>query len=563
MARPLAPTQAAMPETPANPPQHDRPGAARRWGWLRADPWLLVGLVAVSIAVVVPFWVSDLLPYMDLPQHLAAVRTMHSLNDAAFGLDRYHVIDLSRTQYLAWYFAVDWLTWLMPLEVANRVVLSLYAVGLPLSLVALLRALKRDPAIALAAAPLVHNTFLYMGLANYVTSIPLMFWALALLLRQLERLTLAGMVGLAAVVALMFYSHAQILLLYLGLAAIALPLGGRGWQPRHWWRQALHAAPTLVLLGVWISRSMILAGAAQWQQGHGGRNVTDTQVRFEPIGDRLAAIPGQIMDAFRDDADEKLLLAWLALLLVCWLLGQGRGAAQPADGQAPGWWPTLRARLPELMFVALFAVYVASPLSYKWIWPISHRMVPVLALAATVAVSFARMPLRRTLLIVPAVALAAISAWTHADRARAFTEEAGPVREVLAQAERGRKLVALIFDKGSAVVRHAPYLHFGQYYVVDRGGMATFSFADFPQSPIVYPTVDGPPKLPARWEWTPERFDYDQMGRFYDYYLIRDHPGSNRNPFGRWREEVELVEQQGRWTLYRRKASDAARAPPS
>ncbi len=537
---------------------------ARVARFVRSDPWLAAGLLLTAIAVVIPLWASALLPYMDLPQHLAAVRTLHSFDDPAFGLDRYHVIDLARTQYLSYYYAVDWLSWLMPLEAANRVVLSLYAIGLPLSLVAFLRAFGRDAGFGLLAAPLVFNTFLFMGFANYLVAIPVMFVALALLRRLMERFCWWWLAGLAALTLLIFYSHAQIFGLYVGLAGLTGLFGGGGLHPRHWWRQSLHLVPAGLLMAVWMSRSLILAGTEQWQQGHGGRNVTDTEVRFEPLLERFVTIPRQLLDAYRDDADEMLLLGLLAvaLLAAVFSVRSAPDAGASTDPKADparaadeprATWQLLHDRLPELMFVAVFAVYLLSPISYKWIWPISHRMVPVVALVGLGALAGVRVRWRPAVLIVPATALAIWACTVHMDKAQAFEREAGPIREVVAEAEPGRKLVALIFDKGSSITRHAPYLHFGQYYVVDRGGMATFSFANFPQSPILYPSVGGPPTLPARWEWTPERFDWNVMGRWYDYVLIRSGRDRAGQVFSRQRDEVELVTHKGNWWLYRNK----------
>ncbi len=86
---------------------------------------------------------------------------LEALCAPTYGVSHYFGIELGRTQYLAWYFLVDWLAYLMPLETAARVVFSLYAVGLPLSLAALLRAHGRDPRVALLAAP-----FVYSGKSN-------------------------------------------------------------------------------------------------------------------------------------------------------------------------------------------------------------------------------------------------------------------------------------------------------------------------------------------------------------------------------------------------------------
>lgn len=523
-------------------------GASGRWAWLRADPWLAGALAVTLVAVVVPLWASRLLPMMDLPQHLATVRILHSFGDPAFGVDRWHVIDLSGTQYLAYYLLVDALTYVLPLEVANRAVLSLYALGLPLSLLAYLRAFGRDPGLALLAAPLAYNTFLFMGFANYVTAIPLLFWALALLKRVLDDFRWPRLAGLAAVTLLLFYSHAQAFVLYGLLAGLTVLLGGQGWHPRHWWKPALHIAPALLLMGVWMSRSLILAGRDEWQKGHGGRNVTDTRVNFEPLLDRVSAVPHQLLNGYRDDADEKVLFAWLALLVLAVALGLGKAGEPPEE--KPSLHASLRARLPAILAVVGLATYLLSPISYKWIWPISHRLVPVVALLGLGAVGYRRLPGRPALLLIPATALMIWASTIHVARARAFSDEAGPIREVVARIPTGQRLMTLVFDAGSAVVQHAPFLHIGQYYVVDRGGMATFSFANFPQSPVLYPTVGGPPTLPPRWEWTPDRFQWQGLGDWYDWFLVR---GGPPNPLQDAGDRVELVHQQGPYRLYRRK----------
>ncbi|MGM0577349.1 MAG: hypothetical protein ACQEXJ_16615 [Myxococcota bacterium] len=529
------------------------PTAARPlWSAVRRDPWLVAGLLVSLVALVVPLWVTSLLPFMDLPQHLATIRILHDLADPAFGMAPYYEVHLADTQYLAYYFAVDALAWLMPLEVANRVVLSLYAAGLPLAMAAYLRAFGRDPAVALLAAPLAYNTFLFMGFVNYVAAFPILLWALAVLRRLIDDFSWIRWTGLVALTVLLFYSHAQPFLLYGLFAGIVGLTTPRGLHPRHWWRQGLHLVPAVALLGVWIGRSRILAGAEEWQQGHGGRNVSPVDVRWEPMLDRLSAFPRQLLDAYRGDADDVLLFALLALGLVLFLFRRSSPAAEEIADYGPrrAW---LRERTPEILAVVMAGIYLLSPISYKWIWPISHRLAPLVVLFGLATLTWRRLPARPWLLVVPATALSLWAASVHVEKFEAFEDEAGAVREVVRQAAPGKRLTALIFDRGSEVVNHAPYLHFGQYYVVERGGVATFSFVDFPQSPVRYADGAAPPRLPNRWEWTPHRFRFPRHGRWYDYFLVRDGgPEHPRNPFGRWDRRVELVARQGRWALYRK-----------
>ncbi len=512
---------------------------------LRTEPLTALAWLLVLAACVWPLWASGLLPFMDLPQHLATVRVLHSYNDPAFGVSHYFAIELGRTQYLAWYFLVDWLTYAMPLETAARVVFSVYAVGLPLSIAALLRAHGRDPRVALLAAPFVYNPFLFMGFANYVTALPLVFWALAILQELLDAFTWRRLLLLILVTTLLFYDHAQAFVLYGALAGVTVLLGARGLHPRHWWRQVLHLAPVGLAMAWWMRQSLILAGAEEWHKGMGGRNVAPVDIRFKPLLERFTAFPEFLLDAYPDDVDEKILLAWIILLALVWVIGRASLNRRGHLGR-----DALRQHVPEALLATSFLIYIASPISYKWIWPIADRLVPAVALLALPALARQSTPYRTFTLVIPATILALTMSHVHADRARQFTEEAGPIHEVLAQAERGKKLISLIYQPQSRVMKWPAFLHFGQYYTVERGGMANFSFANFPQSPVLFPDEGGPPKVPPRFEWTPEVFTMAEQGYWYDYFLIRD-ANENRNPFGAERSKVELVVRKGPWALYR------------
>ena len=59
---------------------------------------LLVSLA--TAAAIAPFWVSELLPYQDAPQHIAAVRVLADYHTPGLAFDRWFELDLGRLQYL-------------------------------------------------------------------------------------------------------------------------------------------------------------------------------------------------------------------------------------------------------------------------------------------------------------------------------------------------------------------------------------------------------------------------------------------------------------------------------
>jgi hypothetical protein len=73
---------------------------------------------------------------------------------------------------------------------------------------------------------------------------------------------------------------------------------------------------------------------------------------------------------------------------------------------------------------------------------------------------------------------------------------------------------------------------------------------------VLYPSVDGPPKFPARFEWTPERFTWAEHGYWFDYVLVR----GGGDPLARDADKVELVAEMPPYRLYRNKA--LVQSPP-
>ena len=102
-----------------------------RWGWE------LVFLV-LSIAPAYPLWLVDHPPIQDLPQHLAAIRVLVDHGDAATRFSDFFIVDLARTQYLAYYLAAELLSFALGIKTANLVLLTLAIVGAPYAMRALL-----------------------------------------------------------------------------------------------------------------------------------------------------------------------------------------------------------------------------------------------------------------------------------------------------------------------------------------------------------------------------------------------------------------------------------------
>nr|MDQ3037594.1 hypothetical protein [Myxococcota bacterium] len=262
-------------------------------------------------------------------------------------------------------------------------------------------------------------------------------------------------------------------------------------------------------------------------------------------------------------------MRWLAALVVIAARGRGDGspvAAQgPAGGAAGPWYrrliapfpdaPAARSIAPELVLLLTFALYLFGPFSYRLIEPISHRFLPLALALVPVLGPRGPLPMRAQLAIAPMlIALAIATGQVHAARFAETDREMGELGAALAETEPGDRLLGLIFDPQSAVIPLPIYLHAHQYYQARVGGLASFSFVEFPKSPVQYADGSAPPPFPPRFEWTPQRYDHAVWGESFDYWLVRHEVGRGapRSIFRGAEPAPEPRFESDRWTLFRR-----------
>src|SRR5205807_4564909 len=92
--------------------------------------WPLLVALATAAAIA-PFWASELLPYQDGPQHVAAVRVLADYHSPGFAFDRWFELDLGRLQYLGFYLPAAAIAKVTGPDAAVRIMLSLIAVATP------------------------------------------------------------------------------------------------------------------------------------------------------------------------------------------------------------------------------------------------------------------------------------------------------------------------------------------------------------------------------------------------------------------------------------------------
>lgn len=481
----------------------------------RLFPLLVALFCLLSVA---PIWVGHYLPMTDLPQHVAQLSIWQRWDDPSFGYQEiYRSNSLLAHRLVA--TVVLGLAHLLPLMVAVKVLVSAAVLGLPLVCLLWLRELDGDPWWVFSVFPAAYGFSFYLGFLHFVVGIPVALLVLLAAYRFSQRPSLR--LGLALVAGLygLFFSHV-ILLGLTGLVAGGMMLVGAH-NRRARWAGLGCLASVLPLIVTWLVLTRL-----------GEQSSTPVETIWEFSLERLLVSPRFVVGEF-----EGMGHWWVGLVLMAcpWLAG-GRPSRRPQR------W---------LLFSVAAGLFALAPSTFMGTGFLYHRFavffVPGLLLAFERGARASA--LRRG--AVPTVAALSLLALTP--RFMSFNEEAKDFDQVLAAMEPQRKVLSLVYDSSSESFSSLPFLHFGAWYQVEKGGVVDFSFAEFFANPFRYRPEHDPP-LPESFEWAPIQFDWHRHGGDrYDYYLMRIDPARPPpSPFRGATDRIEPLASAGRWLLFER-----------
>jgi hypothetical protein len=474
---------------------------------LRVKLTTVIVLIA-SLLATAPAWIVEHPPLQDLPFHLATLRLIHDHGNPAYGFADVYKLSLLETEYLLYYVLGDFLAFFMGVKVASVAMVSLYLAGMPLSMLALLRALGKDERLALLVIPLNVNVMFCMGLLPFVFGFPMMLGALAIAARQFEKPTFRGGVTLGVAAVLVFFAHVLPFALF-GVGCIAMFPWTR---PHRWIACGAPLAAGLALVAWWIFGSKAGGGAFQ--------HLMENRP-FALPAEAFAQFPKWSTNVFSDSSDEM----WVVCLGLVALAAMGLSAGD-RDGAKPiarGWF---------LLPVTCAVAYLSLSGSLGDVWLFAQRFaVPALF----TCIPLLRMPrgARGWAITAAAVYLlvfSTVSVCAHFIRFE--REEVGDFDDAIASMAPRKHVAGLIFDRKARVMSdtYASFLHFVSYYQAEKGGVVQFAYTGFPHWPVQYlPGKYPPPGTAPRlhWEWMPEAVSIGELYPYYDYVLVH---GSGFNP---------------------------------
>ena len=472
------------------------------------------------LAGVAPLWCARQLPMVDLPQHLHLISVLHRLDDPTTLYPQVFAARAELTPYVGYYYPVSLLSWIVPLELANRLFLSAMVLGLPLATAFLLRSLARPRWPAVLTIPFAYGDSFGWGFVNSSASFVLALLSAGLFVRAVTDVPHRRRWALvhAAVLVGVVLMHVQgFLFLALGLPFLLFttrtPEDGSRRPLRPRLPATLSTAPAVVLFAIWGAGRLLapaeVEAGAPWKAW--GPLLSARNVFFKPLRQNLDEFLDLLANLLRDRSDRwglRAVAVVAAAALVLWAIGQ-RGA--PREGPLERWRLPGLAVFAGLLFLFLpfdvrGAVYYLNTRYAHLVAPLAIASLPVIAARA-----------RPALIAAGAVAALALAVPLGMGF-RSFDVEAAPLLRFAEESPPAPRIMGLIFNPASRVATHPVFLHAAAVPARLRGGITNFSFAQTPHSPIRY-RGRPPPTFPS--EWRPDGFRWETMGPAYSNFLVR------------------------------------------
>jgi hypothetical protein len=495
---------------------------------------ILIGaLIAASL---VPVWAVEYFPSQNGPWHLLVSKMLRDYHDPALNYSAYYQHSWHAIPHLLHTVLVSVLSHVMPLMIANKVMISVNLILFPLSVFYLLSAIDRRQAIlGYASFLFVYNGPLLRGYHDYSLGVPLVLLGFAYWWKNRDALSMKHRAVLATLAVLIYFSH----IFNLGVLGLAIVL------TTAWERRSIRA----VLGTAWLFIvPAVLLAEYTWYTANQAKWFVESELVF--------MAPHRSAEWFFRSyfltlshtvyiATVGVLLAWSHLVF--------RGLASSWRRWKSGRAPAAVAFVLPVLLVVLTAMYFVAPYKFFGWHYVNVRFVPyvlVVALACAVKVGYRRGRTFAASMAVAAFACYAVLTYQFIRANDTIKEYVSGVGIV----ETDKTLLPVSFDS-LEIGEVSPVAHAYDYYQIERGGANGRGIGTFNTlTPLVYRSGRTFPRLRLR--------GLDQLqavSRAYDYVLLWGAPVRiirQVNDAG-----LEVVHRQGRLIILqnRHRLSDAER----
>lgn len=474
------------------------------WTHEKFVPYVLLVLGSVYSSLLL---LSELLPFVDLPFHLGVATVVRGYGEAGNQFSDYFTLKIAgqpNVLYI-WFCSAP----IFPsVEFANKVYFALYTFALPFSIYALIRELRGNTWFAVLSFLYLYNFNTHWGFVGFVGAMPAVFFLFTVVLRHLRSPTLLTRIGIAVGSFLLFFIHVLAALFFL-LAFWLTCLVDQRLARRDVVASGALTLPVIALIVWWWmgtesgdDQSLVEFLLSYYQNLF----IRSFQVRsFFFIFDNSYLAGGRAGLLWGG------LIAGISVSFASWALVMERNVFVAALKD-----PKNR---PIFVFTAAAAgCFFLLPEGLPGQWALNQRFSVYSILGLIVAssvIDLKRLP--RQIIVASIASGCLLHAVVYADYFWDFgIETSGFTDEILPDAQ-GTRLAGLILDphyRGAL-----SYLHFSNYYIVRKQGIAVSRMVDFRFGTVRRKPEGGTlPEAMMRFDIAPDYSgEYDDI----DYLVVR------------------------------------------
>ncbi|MBW1830983.1 MAG: hypothetical protein JRJ10_04680 [Deltaproteobacteria bacterium] len=485
----------------------------------------------------------------EFPFHAASSSVFRHYTDPGWHFHEQFAFQMLAVPHVTLYALAATFMIVLPPIAATKLAAALLLALLPVGLMVLCWGLRKSPFLGLWGLVPVWGVLGHWGQVDFLAALGLFAMTLGLALRAVDRPSTRIQGALIAVLVLLFFTQAYrfpfalVMVLLVGVVmrgrvenvrALLIPLG----------------VGTALFIVWWLTRAELFVPKVNWV--------------WPPAWHRMQDAPIYTVDIFTGNDDTELfrrtglLFGLTALLLL--IVAVARLRSWPR-----GSWVVPAHFIVGVAIAVSLGLYVTLPMEIGDSWYVFPREITAaLFLVPALLPNLPRKTWAQLAFVIwTAVGIAPLTEFVAEAHAE-FSTTTVHFREIVRELPKAPKLLYLVYDHHGARARNSPYIHLPAYVQAERGGWLSFHFAQDERFPFRYrdasdPNAEVPPRTPVRWEWSPQQFQLDQHGTFFDWFLVRRM--SSPDSLFVSDPTIQRVAHFENWWLYHRRRGSTG--PPS
>ena len=466
--------------------------------------------ILLSVLTLFSIWVPKYLPMIDLPQHAAQVDIWKNLNNTNYHYANIFFVNWY-TPYISTFILSLFFHEFFGIQEALKITITLSLLGLPFSLLFLLKETNSDSWLAVAGFPVSFSFGFYWGFLSYILAVPLGVIFVALGLGYFRRPRFLNGLIVSMLGVLLFFTHA----LVFGICGIILGIIGIKY---------IKSVKILVInIAPYIIPIIVLSG---WYFYGSHPSFESITLWGKPLPHRLNELSHTLLSNTSRRSSFLFGIGLFISPLMCMDFSKIR----------------IRQIIP---FIVVLLSFLFGP-DYTFGIAIVYERLPLmiyvyfLCLFPISVISW-RLNIGRIAITM----LSTIWLIYVVINNLAFDKEARSFDKILAIMEPHKRVLSLVYDEASLLYPES-YKHFAAWYQAIKGGEIGNSFAIAFKSPIQYKQNVHPDVLisedPRTGEWVKRSL--------FDYYLVREKESDKSFENQMNKPEMTLLTQSEEWKLF-------------